>query len=118
MASFGADLTLICDVTRTDPDGSQYTGQRRFEYSWESGTLIVSQNYGGGWRSDPVARFQRADDTRIVNSDNANTYSVIDRTTGEYVFKSFTTDGPNDPYPAGTTIKGMCHKAEAGNRKF
>src|SRR5262249_27183784 len=91
-----ADLTLVCKVKTTEPNGDQYEVKRKIAITWEARTYTVSDDYGSGYGAPFLRHFDSANKERIElqrGGQNASgapcCTSWIDRGTGEYYFQNF-----------------------------
>jgi hypothetical protein len=112
------DLTLECKIIRTDANGSQFAGLKRFEYTFATKVLRTYENYGSEWVLASSGHFEKATDNELVNKDDEYGISTIDRTTGDYYAKTFKDDGVPPYASPGTVYLGRCDKVNPPPRKF
>lgn len=84
--SKAADLTLICNVTRSEESGEQMMIQLRYEIVWAFGHVSPFINYGTGFSPSSNYKMVGADSTRITLHNSDGEQSYIDRTTGEFYY--------------------------------
>lgn len=102
-----ADLTLVCQVSRSDTNGGQYRLRRKFEFIYDSQQYRLYDNFGSGFRFVAQRRYVLFDESQIVLQQNEQENSSIDRKTGDYIYQSSV-----------TTVRGNCDAEDSGEKKF